>query len=200
MTSVISLRDMILQGNEEFARSCIETFSCEKIDEDGNKKNLNPNVERFLKTNAIQFAKMKTAITYLIFDSNDNAVLGYFSLTHKSVDIPSGLSRKIIDKIKRFSGLNKENNTYTVSAFLLAQLSKNYAVDNGKRISGTAIMTAAKEKLLDAQNLIGGTIVYLDCEPISDLIHFYENEKFVFFGERSSEIDGKKYLQYLAFV
>ena len=70
------------------------------------KKNLNPNVERFLKTNAIQFVKMKTAITYLIFDSNDNAVLGFFSLTHKSVDIPSGLSKKIVDKIKRFSGLN----------------------------------------------------------------------------------------------
>ena len=75
-TTILNIREMILSGVEDFVKSCIETFSCEKIDENGNKKNLNPNVERFLKTNAIQFVKMKTAITYLIFDSNDNAVFG----------------------------------------------------------------------------------------------------------------------------
>ena len=72
-------------------------------------------------------------MTYLVFDVEDGVLLGYFTLTHKALDIPAeGLSRKVKDKVKRFSTLDDENKTYTVSAFLLAQFNKNYAVVEGK--------------------------------------------------------------------
>ena len=110
------------------------------------------------------------------------------------------MTRKIRDKIKRFSTLDSSNNTYTVSAFLLAQFSKNYNVEKGKRISGSDLMKIAKEKLISAQNIVGGTLLYLDCEPDLKLINFYEHEGFVLFGQRTSESDHKQYLQYLNFI
>lgn len=199
--SILNTREMISNDDEELIYSYTETFSCEKIIEDGNKKNLNPEVERFLKVNAVNATKMKTVIAYLITDKEDGALLGYFALTHKPLVIPAeNLSRNIRDKIKRFSRLNKQDNTYTVSAFLIAQLGKNYKIENGKRISGSQLLKMAKDTLVNPQNMIGGTIVYLDCEDNEQLKNFYTNENFTFFGERFGDLDGKKYLQYLAFI
>ena len=199
--AVSNIRDMISDEQEDLVKAYIETFSCEIEKDDGSRASLNPDIEHFLKANAIQFAKMKTSVTYLVFDVEDGALLGYFTLTHKALDIPAeGLSRKVKDKVKRFSALEDENKTYTVSAFLLAQFSKNYAVDEGKRISGTELMNIAMEQLAEARNLIGGSIVYLDCEADAKLIRFYEAEHFALFGERISDSDGKRYLQYLNFV
>ncbi len=198
---VSNIRDMISAGQEDLVRAYIDTFSCSVTKEDGTAVSLNPDIEHFLDVNSIQFAKMKTAITYLVFDEEDGALLGYFTLTHKPLDIPAdGLTRKIKDKVKRFSALDENNNTYTVSAFLLAQFSKNYAVDGGARLSGSKLMEIVWDQLSDVQNKIGGTIVYLDCEAHAELIRFYEGEHFTLFGERISDADGKRYLQYLNFV
>lgn len=198
---VSNIRDMISAGQEDLVRAYIGTFSCVVTKDDGTETSLNPDIEHFLNVSSIQFAKMKTAITYLVFDEEDAALLGYFTLTHKSLDIPAdGLTRKTKDKVKRFSALAEQNNTYTVSAFLLAQFSKNYAVDGGARITGGKLMEIVREQLADVQNKIGGTIVYLDCEAHAELIRFYEGEHFTLFGERISNADGKRYLQYLSFV
>lgn len=197
---VANIRDMLADNQEELVKSYIATFSCE-TEKDGVKKSLNPDIERFLNDNAVQFARMKTGMTYLVIDGEDGALLGYFSLAHKPLEIPAdGIPRKVKDKVKRFSALDEINNTYQVSAFLIGQFGKNYAVDNGKRISGSHLMDLAIEQLRFAQNTIGGTIVYLDCEADAELIEFYEGQNFTLFGERISENDGKRYLQYLNFV
>ena len=44
-------------------------------------------------------------------------------------------------------------------------------------------------------------IVYLDCEANAGLIYFYKKKQnFRLFGERISEKDGKRYLQYMKFL
>lgn len=198
---IYNIRDMLAQGEEETLKTVIATFSSEKTKDDGNTEVLNRDIEDFLAYNAIQFAKMKTAITYFVFDESDAALLGFFTIAHKPLNIPAdGIARKIKDKVKRFSAVNEESNSYNVSAFLLAQFAKNYAVDNGRRISGSQLMLAAQEKISEIQNLAGGTIEYLDCEPNAELIKFYESQGFTLFGERISEKDGKRYLQYLTIV
>lgn len=198
--SVLNIRDMMYGDQEALLREYIDTYSCE-MEKDGIRESLNPDIERFLERNAIQFARMKTAMTYLVIDEEDGALLGYFSLAHKPLEIPAdGISRKIRDKVKRFSALDEDNNVYQVSAFLIGQFGKNYAVEDGKRITGAQMMKLALEQLQMAQNTIGGTIVYLDCEADAGLIQFYESQKFTLFGERISENDGKRYLQYLNFV
>ena len=44
---------------------------------------LNPDVERFLKQQSIEFAKKHQAVTYLILSLEDAELLGYFSITIK---------------------------------------------------------------------------------------------------------------------
>lgn len=144
---------------------------------------------------------MKTAITYLVVDIDEQALLGYFTVTHKSLTIDAnGLTRRAKDKIKRFFTLDEESNTYTVSAFLIAQFGKNYGIDNGEHITGKQLMDITKDFLVMQQDQIGGTIAYLDCENNGELIRFYESEGFSLFGERISEKDGRRYLQYLIYL
>ncbi len=125
--TVSNILDMIAIGQEDIIESYIQTFSCKKNLHKKNlqtiEKSLNPDIERFLKNNAIQFAKMQTAVTYLIFDNDDGALLGYYTLTHKAITVSAeGLSRQFKDKLQRFSSLDADTNSYTVSAYLIAQI------------------------------------------------------------------------------
>ena len=200
-TTVSNISDMIANGQEDIIESYVQTFSCKKTSDDGAEKSLNPDIERFIKMNAIQFAKMQTAITYFIFDNDDGALLGYYALTHKAMTVSAdGLSRQFKDKVKRFSALDGDTNTYTVSAYLIAQIGKNYGVDNGERISGSQLMNLAKQTLMKAKKYIGGKIVYLDCDDNASLTAFYESEGFKLVGERISDNDGRRYLQYMCFL
>ena len=107
--SVSNIRDMLADDQEELVKAYIGMFSCAVEQEDGNVKVLNPDIERFLNTNSIQFARMKTAVTYLVLDADDGAFLGYFALAHKPIESPAdGLARKIKEKIKRFSQLDEK--------------------------------------------------------------------------------------------
>ena len=101
--------------------------------------------------------------------------------------------------MSRYAELNEKTKTYMVSGFLIAQIGKNYAIDDGKRITGKELMKLANRELIDIQHRSGGGIVYLDCEPNAKLINFYEKEGFRLFGERISKNDKKCYLQYMKF-
>lgn len=198
-TMVYNIGSLIDEDDEKTALDYISSFSCER-EKDGTKENLNPDIERFLKKGAIQSARLKTSITYLVIDMDDSALLDYFTLAHKPLTISAeGLSRKFKDNLKRFSALDEKTNTYTVSAFLLAQFGKNYAVENGSRITGSQLMMCVRQKLREAQKIVGGKIEYLDCEPNAELINFYESQGYTLFGERTSEKENKRYLQYLKF-
>ena len=93
----------------------------------------------------------------------------------------------------------KNLGSYLLSGFLIAQFSKNYGVDSGTRITGDELMALCERELVDLQRRVGGGIQYLDCEANAKLISFYENLGFRLFGERFSEQDGKRYLQYMRF-
>lgn len=195
-----NILDLISSVGEETVNMMLEAFSCVKSVE-GEDVNLNPDIERFLKENAIQFAKEKKSITYLVADEEAGEILGYFTLAHKAVVITAeGFSKTMKKRISRYAVLNEESNTFTVSGFLIAQLGKNYAVEGGNLIKGTELMHLAQNELLELQHRAGGGLVYLDCEADARLIRFYENEGFRLFGERISQNDGKRYLQYMKFI
>ncbi len=191
--------DFINRYGEERVQLLIASFSTKR---ESDEAPLNPDIDNFLKKNAIQFSKESKSITYLVCDEEDGSLLGYFALTHKAIEVPyAGLSKTAIRELERHSHLHKILNAYVVSAFLIAQLGKNYQVDDGKRISGDELMKLANNELLYIKQRIGGGIKYLDCEADAKLIKFYQAEQnFKLFGERISERDGKRYLQYLKFM
>lgn len=195
---VINILDLVEEIGVDPTRAILEDFSTKKSESD---ESLNPDIETFLKRDSIQFAREKKSVTYLVYDDSDNSVLGYFAIAHKAIEItPVGLSNNVIRKVERYSQLNKELKAYSVSAFLIAQFGKNYAIDDGGRITGDELMKLANKELCELQHRAGGGIKYLDCEADAKLIKFYQDEQgFKLFGERISEKDGKRYLQFLKF-
>ena len=186
----INILDELKNDDEAKLMEDLSLFSCP----------INPAIENFIKKRAIDFARRKLSITYLVTDSVDGQILGYFALTHKAVLIPnvrlSNTSRK---KLERFARLDRATGDYMASAFLIAQFGKNYGVEDGGRISGKELMDIANDILVNIQRQIGGGIIYLDCEDNEKLQQFYVNENFQRFGERFSEEDNQKYLQYMRF-
>lgn len=197
---VWNILDLLEKYGEENVDILLSGFSTKTI-RNGEQTDLNPDIENFLKKNAIQFAKEKKSVTYLVCDRNTGLLLGYFTLTHKSIEIPpDGLSKTKLRTLEKFSRYHEKLNAYTVSAFLIAQFGKNYQVDNGNRITGSDLMQLVDQELFELQHRVGGGLKYLDCEADAHLINFYQKQQnFILYGERISERDGKRYLQFLKF-
>lgn len=190
--SVENILDMISSYGEEGLQSDLAAFDCPQ----------NIEIETFIRNKAIDFAKRKLSITYIVSDTSDGEIVGYFTLTHKAIDISgSDLSNTSRKKLGNHSRYENDSDIYSTSAFLLAQFGKNYAVDKGTRISGTELMQCVMDILADIQHRIGGGVVYLDAEDKPELRSFYgEKANYKLFGERYSETDSIKYLQYMRFL
>ena len=190
--NVENILDMIRSYGEEDLQSDLASFECPQ----------NLEIEAFIRSKAIDFAKRKLSITYVVSDTSDGEIVGYFTLTHKAIDISgSDLSNTSRKKLGNHSHYEQASDLYSTSAFLLAQFGKNYGVDGGKRITGVELMQCAMDILADIQHRIGGGVVYLDAEDKPELKVFYgEKTNYKLFGERYSDIDNIKYLQYMRFL
>lgn len=189
---VVNILDSVEENGEIEIEKDLSLFSC----------SINKEIEDFVRYKSIDFARRKLSITYLVYDINDSQLLGYFALTHKAIDIKGeNLSNTSRRKLSNHARYEEDSDTYSTSAFLLAQFGKNYGVDNGNRISGAELMEYAMDILADIQHRIGGGVVYLDAEDRPALKEFYEKKTYYkFFGERYSESDKIKYLQYMRFL
>lgn len=98
-----------------------------------------------------------------------------------------GLSATQRRWIERFAKLDTGTGCYTVSAFLVAQIGKNYLAAGGRLISGAALLELAKAELLAAKRKIGGQVVFLEMERGNDkLAKFYADNGFYKFGSRDA--------------
>lgn len=148
----------------------------------------NVEVDGFLKKSAKEFAKKGQAATYLVFANEDNPVfVGYFTLAIKPITIPRQfVSSKNAKKFERVCRLNEEEGTYHFSAFLIAQIGKNYNIVPEKRISGKELLNIAEGEIARIKVSVGGIAAFLECEKVSKLISLYESANYRYFGERIS--------------
>lgn len=181
----INLRDILRdeQLGENAAKGILSSFSCP----------LNPDVEHFLKHTAIEFTKQSIASTYLIMASykDEYVLVGYFTLANKIFCIgKDGLSsRKWKSRLSKFGQFDKTIERYTISAPLIGQLGKNYTNSYNKLITGDELLKLALDKVKAMQEIVGGKIVYLECEEKDSLIDFYSRNGFVNFGTRTLDRD-----------
>lgn len=111
------------------------------------------------------YSKKDQSITYLVFDAEDASLVGYFSLTVKPISIrTSNISKTMAKKLSRVSILNKETQSYTTAAYLIAQLGKNYSLPKDKQISGNILLNFALETFSSIKYSLGGVIEFLECE------------------------------------
>lgn len=189
-----NILDILEDEGEDEVKSILSEFSCPK----------NPEIEDFVRSKAIDFAKRKLSITYLVFNDDDGLVgdlAGIFTLTHKALEIKDEVLTNTARKtVQRYAKLDTGSGSYLVSAFLLAQFGKNYAAQNG--MAGNDLMDEALEMLKGVQHLIGGGVVYLDCENHQKLLSFYKNEnnRFREFSSRFDETENIEYIQLMRFL
>lgn len=189
---VINILDMIESVGEDEVKSILSDFSCKR----------NPEIENFVRKNAVDFAKKKMSITYLVVDDTES-ISAIFTLTHKAIEITNkNLSNTMRKRIQRHSRLDESTDSFNVSAFLIAQFGKSDTKTSEENISGNALMDFTFEVLTAVQHDIGGGLVYLECEDKEKLINFYSSEpnQFFKFGERYSKEDKVKYIQLFRFI
>lgn len=162
----LSVKDDRVLGEEEL-RKLLSEFSCEK----------NSDVERFLKEQSIEFTKKNQSVTYLVFTNEDVALVGYFTLAIKPISVNAeNFSNTMKRKIARVSEFDESNGTYTLSAYLIAQLGKNYSDSFDERITGEQLLQAAVDTIRELQYMAGGMVVFLEAEDNEKLIKFYQEK------------------------
>ena len=162
----LSVKDDKVLGEEEL-RKLLSEFSCEK----------NSDVERFLKEQSIEFTKKNQSVTYLVFTNEDVALVGYFTLAIKPISVNAeNFSSTMKRKIARVSEFDESNGTCTLSAYLIAQLGKNYSDSSDERITGEQLLQAAVDTIKELQYMAGGMVVFLEAEDNEKLIKFYQEK------------------------
>lgn len=110
-------------------------------------------------------------------------LVGYFSLANKVTYVTRGeMSKSLFSYISKF-GITDDTGGVNVAMPLIAQLGKN---DNVKNVSGTDILELAISLIVIVQRIIGGRLVYLECENEPKLLDFYARNDFDIFGERKT--------------
>ena len=109
-------------------------------------------------------------------------------------------------RIRKFATYDDLNKAYKLSSPLIAQIGKNYQNGYDKLITGDELLKIACDKVKEAQKIVGGKTVYLECEDCEKLIDFYSSNGFVVFGKRAldkdeeSTLKGRYLLQLLKYL
>lgn len=165
----------------------------------------NEDVAHFLHHNAIDFTKKDQSVTYLVFDAKTTALVGYYSIALKPLSIRADrVSKTMAKKISRVSILDEANNTYTTSAYLIAQLGKNYSIPMDQQIAGNDLLDFALKTISNGKYALGGIVEFLECEDNPFLLDFYTANNFQPFDERITQHigshDSYKLHQLLKFI
>lgn len=179
---VINLKDIYNTIGEQETKEILKKFKCE----------LNQDVEYFLKQKAIEFSRQDIAETFIVTSSykQEEVIVGYFSITNKGTSIKrvmlSNTKRK---RLLKYAKYDNESKSYVIALPLIGQLGKNFYNDYNKLITGDILLKMACDKIKEAQDILGGRFIFLECEDKPKVKEFYESNGFVCFGKRSLERD-----------
>lgn len=178
----INIKDFLKMKNgvgENYLNKLFSDFLCPK----------NSDVENFLKRNSIEFCKKEQSVTYLVFSLKDELV-GYFSITIKPITIENtflgGKSNKTRRKVERFSELDEATQSYTLSAYLVAQLGKNFKNGVNTKITGDELLELALTVIDEIKYRGGGAITFIETTEENKLLSFYEKNGFKKFSTKVS--------------
>ena len=181
----VNIREYLALGNDEEAGepALVELLS-------GFSSPKNKDVERFLKKSAIEFTKKNQSVTYLVVSAEDVRLLGYFTLALKPLTVRGEtVSNTMKRKLLRISELDEKSDTYTMSAYLIAQLGKNFSESGGTEITGAELLKLAWDKIKEIQYLGGGVVTFLEAENEEKLLSFYRDNRFSQFDIRQTTSD-----------
>lgn len=166
---ILNIREYLRQGEggEDLLKQVLSTFSCKK----------NVDVEKFLLNQAVDFTKKNQSVTYIVLTAKSGLMVGYFTITVKPISVNgAGFSNTVKRKIARVSEQDPVNGTYSLAAYLIAQLGKNFSNGANEMITGEQLLGLAMEKIKELQYMAGGMVVFLEAENEEKLLDFYEKQ------------------------
>ena len=184
----VNIREYLALGNDEEVGepALVELLS-------GFSSPKNKDVERFLKKSAIEFTKKNQSVTYLVVSAEDVRLLGYFTLALKPLTVRGEtVSNTVKKKLLRVSEWDEKSDTYTMSAYLIAQLGKNFTNGADKKITGEELLALAWDKIKEIQYLGGGVVTFLEAENEEKLLSFYRDNRFSQFDTRQTASDAEE--------
>jgi hypothetical protein len=182
-SKLVRLREFLDEAGEKRVRETLSGFSCP----------LNPDVEGFLRKNAIEFAKQGLSQTHLVFASYKSrpVLAGYFTFANKFIvlrHVPA-ISKTTFKRASKFAQFNHDIKAYCLALPLIAQLGKNYAHGYNNLMRGAELLDLAVEKVAQIQMDLGGRFVYVECENKPKLVEFYSTYGFCEFDHRPLDPD-----------
>lgn len=156
---------------------------------------LNPEVEEFLKSKALQSARLSTSQTYLLIDDKSYQLQGYYTLVLKTYsvsgrELTSSANRRLIS---RFSMADARGD-FHASVFLIAQIGKNDAIAEGQRVSGRDLIGLALDTFREVKRRVGGKLVMVERRKDHEkLVAFYRDNGF---QSWTSRIDEREHVEY----
>ena len=176
-------------GDEALSK-VLATFSCP----------LNAEVENFLKCKAVVSSRLQTSQTYLVM-SDDGDLLGYYTLVLKSFSVQcsklSGSNRRLISRFAQ----EDDSGNFHAAVYLIAQIGKNYSIDEKNRIPGATLIGMALDEFRMIKSRVGGKLVMVEREADRPkLLAFYQGNGFKSWTKRSDAHDGVTYDQMFAII
>ncbi len=95
---------------------------------------------------AIEYTQKNQSVTYLVFLNDGGERIGYFGIALKLLIVRGGgktISNTVKRKLLRISELDEKSQTYTMSAYLIAQIGKNFVDGRNNRITGAEMLELA---------------------------------------------------------
>ena len=185
--NTMSLKKLIAEWGESKVRTALSSFC-----------SLNKDVEKFIRHDAVEFAKQHIAQTFLVFVSSEgkDILVGYYTLTMKMLHVErTDMSSNLFRRIKKFGTYDADKENCDIASPLIAHISKNYNADHNKLITGDKLLGLACDDIKRAQAIVGGKTVYLDCEDKDKLKQFYQNNGFTEFRKRSLNVEERDTLE-----
>ena len=102
------------------------------------------------------------------------------------MSLPRNISNTIKRKLARCSEIDKDEQTYSLAAYLIAQLGKNFSDRAKGRVTGQELLEAAIRQTQLLQYQAGGMVAFVEADNKDKLLSFYENYGFKRFDTRQS--------------
>jgi len=183
---IVELKELVTIVGESRVNELLSSFCCP----------MSPDVECFLRSSAVVFAKQGIAATHLVFTSfkDEMVLVGYFAIANKffTISDKAKISKTQKKRLCKFGSYEPALKRTAIAAPLIAQLGKNFANNYNKLITGAELLELACQKISIVHAIAGGRYAYVECEYKPKLIQFYEDNGFKVFAYRELDANEKK--------
>ena len=188
---VIPLSTWAKGKSDEEVSNFLGGFSCKK----------NKEVQWFLRKLSMRFARLNISATHLVLSEDFERIVAYYTLVCKPLSVKADeLGEDSRKSLEDFCRLN-EHGCYDFSAYLIAQLGRNYAQDLNETISGDELMNVILDHLRRMRINLGGNVAFVEYERgNAKLLDYYTRNGFVSMNSHSDSGENDKLAQLFRFI